>query len=414
MRSKLTTWFAAALLTLPGVVHAGEADPFDAIDARLEAEFERVDRTLEEQYQLLDQALEDAYTRLSGEVASTWGESDVVLPTRKQWVDYAQDMQTRRIVDFEAGTVQIEQIVENTVDTERVASVIHDELEALRTDSEQDLAKKDLAMQYARESLEAAGVDTAPIAELPDEPVLERVIAPIAEDNLANTIAVAFQAKVPAPVNAPLAAEVVTAAEGKRKVSVTVPLANNFTQTLADRYFGAIAREARRRDLAPSLLLAVMETESSFNPRATSGIPAYGLMQLVPKSGALDAYLYVYGKRMLLDPEYLYDPDQNVELGSAYLALLQNRYLRHIDNPRSKELCAIAAYNTGASNVARSFVGTRSVPEAAKVINAMEPDAVYNHLRNNLPYEETRNYIRKVTAAQERYARYDTMSELES
>ncbi len=409
MRLLPVTLFAAAL-GMPVALSAAEADPFDAIDARLEAEFERVDQSLEEQYRLLDQALEDAYARLSREVADTWGEAEVILPTRKQWVDYAEDMQTRRIVDFEAGTVQIEQMLDDAVDTVQVAAVIHDELEALRTDSEQDLAEKDLAMQYARESLAAEGVATAPIAELPDEPVLERVIAPIAEASLADTIAAAFQAKAPTPVNAPLTAAVVTS-EGKQKVSVTVPLAKNFTQTLAERYFGTIAREARRRDLAPSLLLAVMETESSFNPRATSGVPAYGLMQLVPKSGALDAYLYVYGERMLLDPEYLYDPDQNVELGSAYLALLQNRYLRHIDNPKSKELCAIAAYNTGASNVARSFTGTRSVPEAAKVINAMDPDAVYNHLRNNLPYEETRNYIRKVTAAQERYAQYDDMSD---
>jgi membrane-bound lytic murein transglycosylase C len=201
---------------------------------------------------------------------------------------------------------------------------------------------------------------------------------------------------------------------GKKKVAVEVPFNFGYQSTLASRYRNTVVHEAKAHNVSPSLLYAVMETESSFNPRARSAIPAFGLMQLVPRSGGMDAYNHVYGEKVLLDPEYLYDPSRNVELGAAYLNLVYTRYLRHIKDPRSRLYCTIAAYNTGAGNVARTFVGTNSVPQAAKVIDTMTPDEVYEYMRNNLPYEETRRYLEKVTKAQKKFSSLDSMAGVSS
>jgi membrane-bound lytic murein transglycosylase C len=63
----------------------------------------------------------------------------------------------------------------------------------------------------------------------------------------------------------------------------------------------------------------------------------------------------------------------------------------------------IAAYNTGAGNVARAFTGTTSVTKAARKINQMTPFQVYNHLLRNLPHNETKDYLKRVSSRYEAY-----------
>jgi membrane-bound lytic murein transglycosylase C len=55
----------------------------------------------------------------------------------------------------------------------------------------------------------------------------------------------------------------------------------------------------------------------------------------------------------------------------------------------------ISAYNTGPSNVFRTF--SRDHVAAVNQINGLQPAAVYDQLRAHLPYEETRHYLEKVT-----------------
>merc|ERR1712065_121171 len=120
-------------------------------------------------------------------------------------------------------------------------------------------------------------------------------------------------------------------------------------------YKDDVNKNAYEQKIREALVFAIMHSESSFNPMARSHIPAFGLMQIVPRSAGIDSYKYLYGKRKVVSSTYLYDSKKNIKMGSAYLHLLQYKYLSHIKDPISKLYCVIAAYNTGAGNVAKAF-----------------------------------------------------------
>ena len=528
------------LLAFPAIaLNGAELDPFDALDAQLEAQFDDTDATLEENFKALDAALEAGFQRMAQEVEAVWGTDEVVLPDQNTWVDYSKNKRLRRSFDFERGVLVVETLVDAAGDMAQASTDIQQAVLTAQSDTAQDLADNDLALAYAEAYLAAEGLsleaadnaDPAPIlgellqvsdqdlaglssaiqsAELVLEPkspaaaeaqsVMQRLDLPTvkievtsvpsredteaapaitADPTQSDTIVIAAPAveiakavqNEPADVinpvmteteqseansasavadsveqgailadaqdvgqTAPIANEgapdvvdtlnkpipqstapagIVTtltpAANNQRKVTVTIPLRADYLSERAKRYDQAVLDEADRRGLPASLIYAIMETESHFNPRARSHVPAFGLMQLVPKSGGVDAYNYVYGEKKILAPEYFFQPDQNVELGTAYLDLLFRRYLRSITDEQSRLYCTIAAYNTGAGNVAKAFTGKTSVGAAASLINALSAEEVYEHLIENLPYDETRNYLRKVRAAQAKYKQLDVV-----
>jgi len=165
----------------------------------------------------------------------------------------------------------------------------------------------------------------------------------------------------------------------------------------AKKFKYAVLANADKQKVPPALVYAIMHSESSFNPMARSHIPAFGLMQIVPRSAGIDAYQYLYNKKRVLTSDYLYDSDKNINIGSAYLHILYYRYLRKITDPQSKIYCTIAAYNTGAGNVAKAFIGSTNISKASKIINSMSSDEVYQKLLKDLPYDETKHYLKKVT-----------------
>jgi len=93
-----------------------------------------------------------------------------------------------------------------------------------------------------------------------------------------------------------------------------------------------IEEHARRNDLTPDLLRAVIRKESSNRPCALSPKGAMGLMQLMPSTAA---------HLGLLNP---FDPAENIRAGSEYLGLLLNRYGGDL-------ALALSAYNAGPARV---------------------------------------------------------------
>ncbi len=333
-----------------------------------------------------DELMRTAYENIARKVGDLWGVADARLPERTVAVDYDEAMTSRVVIDYAAGELRLETLMAAGEPEDRAQARL-DALE--RRAGMAQMGMSDPVTRMVGELAEAHGM-AMPKAEPADDPMLmiEQLVAP------------------ERPRRRP-AATIETTASGRRKMTMTRRLGPTFLRDLARRYREPILREAARRDLAPSLLLAVIQTESAFNPRAASPAPAYGLMQLVPRSGGADAYRFVNGRPRILDPEMLFVPDTNIKLGAAYLQLLLTRYLRAVDDPTSRLYCSIAAYNTGAGNVARAFTGSTSVAGAAPLINALDPDAVFAHLRTRLPFEETRTYLARVTERREQWRDWD-------
>lgn len=182
----------------------------------------------------------------------------------------------------------------------------------------------------------------------------------------------------------------------KDRVKISYKLPDNTLSNQAKRYLPEVQQQAKRYNLDPALLLAIIHTESSFNPLARSPIPAFGLMQIVPTSAGKDVSNFLQGKPLLLSPEYLFQADNNVEAGSTYVHILSNRYFKNVRNVQSRIYMSIAAYNTGPGNVAKTLSGSKSLNQASIAANAMSAEKVYTLMVNNLPAQETRNYLQKV------------------
>jgi membrane-bound lytic murein transglycosylase C len=187
----------------------------------------------------------------------------------------------------------------------------------------------------------------------------------------------------------------------KEATYVTISMVVNLPQKQAEKYRSVVLRYAEQYQMSPSLVFAIIRTESNFNPYAVSSVPAYGLMQLVPTSGGREAYRRAKGEDVAPTRDYLFDPGNNVELGTAYLNVLMFNQLNQVANQISREYCVIAAYNTGPGNVLRTFSKNRTT--AVQQINDLQPAALYDKLRSALPYQETRNYLEKVTGYRKTY-----------
>src|SRR5208283_4919128 len=90
-----------------------------------------------------------------------------------------------------------------------------------------------------------------------------------------------------------------------------------------------------------------------------------------------------------------------IELGAAYLSVLNDKEFHAVNDQKSRDYCVIAAYNTGPRNVTRTFA--KSPGEAFNSINGLEPSALYDRLRTTLPSEETRQYVVKVTGYRKQF-----------
>jgi len=359
----------------------------------------------------------EAYENYKKEMTELWG--DYKDRTKKDWVEYKENGRTRTAVDFEQGTARVEIIVDSKEDVEKAKAQMKETLVKTFDDKGTD---REFPMPEVKPKSDGPDIynpGDMPTYEPPTpkkdtkakpEPEKEKTPKPEPKPALEKPV---LTNQLPDNATTPKEKEAlaekiskenvktkqVKGADGKERTVVYVDfdLAKNHVEKRAKEFQEVAHKFAEEYDLSPALVFAIMHTESHFNPLAKSPANAYGLMQVVPTSAGRDAYNRLYKKDGVPTPEYLFKPDKNVQMGSVYLRILASGSFRKVEDPQTREYMIICAYNTGAGNVSKAYIGSFKIGKAIPKINAKTPEENYQFLLENLPYEETRSYLKKVS-----------------
>ncbi len=362
-----------------------------------EKAFIKFQKELDRDFNSYQQIYENERKQIEAEINKIWGDRKISSP--KVWIEYSDDLKTRKIVDFEKGTVRIEKLDHANLNDDQIEKdLINDGIDFLRFSQKQAYDSDKFIKNVDDKFL---GISKTPKVKTRLDgfkPVLGGAIfGHVPSDKEATKFINSSKSDL----------EIDNSNNPDQNIySIEFKIPNNFPNKKAFEFKNDVYRFGKIWQIDPALILAVIHSESSFNPMAQSPVPAYGLMQIVPRSAGIDAYNLVYGERRVLPASYLFNSRNNIELGTAYLHLLKYKYLDGINNEQSRLYCMIAGYNTGTGNVAKAFINNMNIREAIDDINRMTPERVYRHLLNNLPYSETKNYLKKVY---ERYEMYRKM-----
>ena len=387
-------------------------DPFALDDIKVTNKYDDSEKKLREKREKFKKAVEKKW--------DTYEES-----TSKSYVSYSKDLSSRTIVDFDKGEVTIELIV----DEEGPKNDSYDsnsDLDLRLFTTKLKLSSKFLSInprllnvlmmlvfQEDEDSNNDDSVNSSFTKRLSKllkekgddgEPILKDQLVDAsgkAVETVGNTLGIAKDLISDKTKKVRMH----FAKDGKKRtiISIKIPLSDNHMEKRRERYKELIEIEARRFNIPTEIALAIAETESAFNPKAKSHVPAYGLMQLVPKTGARDAYQWIYKKDKFISGRYLYKPRNNVELGCAYLSMIRHHYFSAIRDDELAYICAIPAYNTGVGNVSKALINKTNIREASKKANKMNKDELYDKLYSDLSSKEAKNYLKKVWTRKENY-----------
>ena len=315
-------------------------------------------------------ALDSLIQSFSGNIEQRWGKKQVLMAGKRDYVKYTDGYLSRAHVNFTNGIVTIETVA--------------------GTDPKQHLKKAIVTTLLTPD--DPAHVDLFSSSEitLSGKPFLYQQVL----DQDKKPIEWSWRANRYADY-------LIEKGLKKKKVDfkqawyVEIPMVEGHANLRSYKYADIVRDASRRYDIPEDLIYAIIKTESSFNPYAVSWANAYGLMQVVPKTAGRDVFKLVKKRSGQPSPEYLFNPAQNIDTGTAYFYILKNRYLKDVKNRTSLEYSMISAYNGGTGGVLNTFSKDRK--RAMRDINSLQANQVYWALTKKHPNAEARRYLEKVT-----------------
>ncbi len=309
-------------------------------------------------------------------VENIWGAKEVLIAGPKDYVKYTNQYQTRSHINFDRGNIIIETIT-NTKPKEELKKII------IAT----------LLMGDNQGSIDIySDIDNININEKPF--LYGQVFDHTNQSIDCKWRAIKFSEYL-------LKNKLQKRLSGLNVIwSVTIQLAPNHIDKRVNKYLHYVRNASKKYNIDESLILSIIQIESSFNPYAVSSSNALGLMQIIQNTAGRDVFR-IQGKLGMPSRNYLFNPANNIDLGTAYLSLLQNTYLGEITNDISRRYATITAYNGGASSVLKIFHNDKK--QALNIINQMMPNDVYKTLTTKHPSAQSRNYLIKLNNVHKNY-----------
>lgn len=322
------------------------------------------------QFEKDTKALDALIGSFSGNIQKRWGSKEIKIAGKSNYVKYIDNYLSRSEVNFSKGTITVETVSP--------------------TDPKGHLRNAIITTLLTPDDPSSVDLFSSKSIKLEGQPFLYNQVVdqeqkPIQWTWRANRFAdhlIATQLKT-------------KNVDFKKAYYVEIPMVKDHATKRSYQYADIVRRASQRYDIPEDLIYAIIKTESSFNPYAVSWANAYGLMQVVPKTAGRDVFKLVKNKSGEPSPEYLFNPEQNIDTGTAYFYILKNRYLKDVKHPTTLEYSMISAYNGGTGGVLNTFSKDRK--RAMRDLNSLQPSQAYWALTKKHPNKESRRYLEKVT-----------------
>ena len=314
------------------------------------------------------------FIQYKDDIEKLWNEFRESTP--KDWVSYNEDFSGRSEVSFESGEIKVDAVVESTSGQDEVKAqeIIKNQIVSIL--QEKDATEEPILADQVKNPLGSGkAISEKDVNELAEQIAKQAVKKEITGSD--NQI--------------------------RLKYTISLELMPDHIRKRAEKYKPIIENFCQEYQIDPRLALAIAHTESYFNPKAYNRHGnAYGMMQIVPKYAGINMNNVIFHKNQKPSSEELFNPDINLHMGIAYLRWLADNKWQKVTNPTNQIYCMICSYNGGPGTIYKAMTGKMNKigqEKWDKMINdlsTMDSKKLYNKLRKDVPFEETRNYIEKV------------------
>lgn len=329
------------------------------------------------------------FIQYKDEIERLWNEFKESTP--KEWVSYNADFSGRSEVDFEKSEIKVAAVVDEK------ASAGEKEQQKARA---QEIVKQQLISIMKEKD------------ELSDEPILAGQVQSPVNDSAAikekdlDIIATKI-VKESKPV-------VIKTKDGnKLKYEITLNLMPNNIITRVEKYKSTIEAMCEKHDVNPKVAMAIIHTESFYNPKAYNRHGnAYGLMQIVPKYAGTTMNYALFKKKGKPSSDQLFDAKTNLDMGIGYMRWLADNKWSKVTNKNNQYYAIICSYNGGPGCVYKAMTGKMTKigqdkwDKMMSDLSNMDNDELYEKLHRDVPWKETRNYIKLVKERMDKYYNY--------